>query len=235
MLTKLRGALVVLALACPATIVQADVVLTWNELMVKTLVQQGQSPFAQARWAAIVQLAVFEAINSITGEYEPYVAIPPAPGASLDAAAATAAYRVLKTYFPAAPGIDQAYTDALAAIPPGAPKTDGVAAGEAAAAAMIANRTGDGSAPLTMSPIGLPLAGVYQLTLPPGCAVTATGGAFYNWKDVKPFGVPDVVSFRPGPPPSLTSSEFTKDYNEVKRVGDVDSTERPLDRSDIAR
>ena len=47
--------------------------------------------------------------------------------------------------------------------------------------------------------------------------------------------MPDVVAFRPDPPPSLTSSEFTKDYNEVKRVGGVDSTERPQDRSDVAR
>ena len=231
MLTRFRAAFVVLALTCTATIVKADVVLTWNELMVKTLVTQGQNPFAQARLASIVQLAVFEAINSITGEYEPYVAIPPAPGASLDAAAATAAYRVLKTYFPAAPDIDQAYTDALAAIPAGAAKTDGVAAGEAAAAAMIANRTGDGSTPVTIAPLALPLAGVWQLTSPPGCAVTATGGALYNWKDVKPFGVPDVAAFRSVPPPLLTSSEFTKDYNEVKRVGDVDSTERTLDRA----
>jgi PAP2 superfamily len=235
MFTKLRSAFVVLALTCTATIARADVVLTWNELMVKTLIQQGQSPFAQARWAAIVQLAVFEAVNSITGEYEPYVAIPAAPGASLDAAAATAAYRVLKTYFPAAPGIDQAYTDALAAIPAGAAKTDGVAAGEAAAAAMIAKRAGDGSTPVTMSTLGLALPGVWQLTLAPGCAATATGGAFYNWKDVKPFGVPDVAAFRSVPPPSLTSSEFTKDYNEVKRVGDVDSTERSLELSNIAR
>jgi hypothetical protein len=233
MLTKLRAALVILALACPATIVEADVVLQWNELMVKTVVQQ--NPFAQARFAAIVQLAVFEAVNSITGEYEPYIGITPAPGASQDAAAATAAYRVLKTYFPAAPEIDQAYLDALAAIPAGTPKTNGVAAGEAAAAAMIANRVNDGSTPAAVSPLGLAVAGVWQLTLAPGCAATATGGALYHWKDVKPFGVPDVASFRPAPPPSLTSSEFTKDYNEVKRVGDVDSTERTLEQSNGAR
>lgn len=237
MKNRLRTAVAIVAAAlmsAPA-LARADTVREWNELMVKTLVQQGQNPFAQARFAAIVQLAVFEAVNSITGEYEPYVGIAPAPGASLDAAAATAAYRVLKTYFPAAPEIDQAYNDALAAIPAGAPKTNGMAAGEAAAAAMIANRTGDGSTPVTMSTVGLALPGVWQLTLPPGCAPTATGGAFYNWKDVTPFGVPDVASFRSGLPPSLTSSEFTKDYNEVKRVGDVDSTERPLDRSNIAR
>jgi hypothetical protein len=50
-----------------------DVVLRWNAIAVKTLIQQGQSPFSQARFAAIVQLAVFEAVNAITGDYEPYI------------------------------------------------------------------------------------------------------------------------------------------------------------------
>ena len=213
---------------------QADVVLTWNELAVRTL-PQSQNPFAQARFAAIVQLAVFEAVNAITGDYEPYIGIEAPIGASADAAAATAAYRVLKTYFPAAPGLDEAYTISLAEIPDGASKDDGIATGEAAAAAMIANRQDDRSSPLTVSPVGAPAPGVWQLTLPPGCAATATGGSFYNWQDVKPFGVPDVVAFRPDPPPSLTSTEFTKAYDEVTRVGSVDSSERPQDRSDVAR
>ena len=233
--TSLCAALVVLALLCPARLAKADVVLTWNEIAVRTLVQQGQNPFAQARLAAIVQLAVFEAVNAITGEYEPYIGVTALTGASPEAAAATAAYRVLKTYFPAAPNLVQAYAESLAAISDGASKTNGIAAGEAAAAAMIANRQNDGSAPATVSAVGAPAAGVWQITLPPGCAATATGGAFYQWQNVRPFGVPDVVGFRPDPPPSLTSTEFTKAYNEVKRVGSITSADRPQDRSDVAR
>lgn len=235
MVTTVRAAVVALALLTTATAARADVVLTWNALTVKTLVLQGQSPFAQARFAAIVQLAVFEAVNAITGDYEPYIGIVAPAGASAEAAAATAAYRVLKNYFPLAPEIDQAYADSLAAIPPGSPKTNGILTGEAAAAALISNRLNDGSSPPAVSPIGLPAPGVWQLTLPPGCAATATGGANYQWKDITPFGVPDVAAFRPTPPPALTSSEFTKDYNEVKQVGGVNSTERPQDRSNAAR
>src|SRR5262245_28785935 len=241
-MARLRAVLLSVALLLPATTAQADVVLKWNEIAVKTMIQGGQSPFGQARVAAIVQLAVFEAVNAITGDYEPYDRKPyvgigmTAPvGASLDAAAATAAYRVLKTYFAAAPDIDQAYVDSLAAIPNGLAKTSGIAVGEAAAAAMIKVRVGDGSSPPQTSPVGLPGPGVWQVTLPPGCAAGATGGANYQWQNVIPFGVPDVVAFRPDPPPSLTSSEFTKDYNEVKSVGSVNSTERPQDRSDVAR
>ena len=69
----------------------------------------------------------------------------------------------------------------------------------------------------------------------PRCPAGQAGGSFYQWQNVKPFGVPNVVAFRPDPPPSLTSSEFTKDYNEVKRVGSVNSLLRPQDRSDVAR
>ena len=234
-MTRLRAVLLAVALLAPATMAQADVILKWNELAVKTMIQQGQSPFGQARVAAIVQLAVFEAVNAITGEYEPYIGIPAPAGASVDAAAVTAAYKVLKALFPMAPDIDQAYTDSLAAIPNGLAKTSGIDVGNAAAAAMIANRTNDGSSPPLISPVGLPGPGVWQVTLPPGCAVGATGGANYQWQNVTPFGVPDVVAFRPSPPPSLTSSEYTKDYNEVKRVGAVNSTERPQDRSNVAR
>ena len=77
----------------------ADVVLDWNVTMMATLT--GQSPFASARFAAITQLAVFEAVNAITGEYRPYLGTISAPaGASAEAAAAAAAHGVLKAYFP---------------------------------------------------------------------------------------------------------------------------------------
>src|ERR1700688_3581584 len=80
-------------LVCSPVVARADVVLDWNAIAVSTLVSQGQSPFAQARFLAITQLAVFEAVNAITGDYKPYLGTVVAPvGASADAAAATAAY-----------------------------------------------------------------------------------------------------------------------------------------------
>src|SRR6476646_9743812 len=95
-------ALVVLTV-CSTTAAKADVVLDWNQIAVSTLVSQGQSPFAQARFMAITELAVFEAVNAITGEYQPYLGTVVAPaGASADAAAVTAAHDVLKNYFPLA-------------------------------------------------------------------------------------------------------------------------------------
>jgi hypothetical protein len=124
----------------------ADVVLDWNLTMMATLA--GQGPFASARFAAITQLAVFEAVNAITGEYRPYLGTISAPaGSSAEAAAAAAAHGVLRAYFPAkAAALDMALAASLAAIPDGPAKTDGIAIGEAAAAAMVALRADDGSA-----------------------------------------------------------------------------------------
>ncbi|HEV3214335.1 MAG TPA: vanadium-dependent haloperoxidase [Vicinamibacterales bacterium] len=228
-------------LVCSPIAARADVVLDWNAIAVSTLVGQGQSPFAQARFLSITQLAVFEAVNAITGDYKPYLGTVVAPaGASADAAAVAAAYQVLKNYFPLAPNLDPAYAASLAAIPDGSAKSGGIATGQAAAAQMIARRLGDGSTPPQFyMPTSID-PGVWQLT--PSCP--AAGGINFQWQNVTPFGVPSVpgshewiAQFAPGPPPALTSKRYARDYNEVKRVGNVSSdlTERPQDRADVAR
>jgi hypothetical protein len=192
------------------------------------------NPFAQARFMAITQLAVFEAVNAIEGGHESYLGtIAPAPEASAEAAAIAAAHRVLVTYFSSAANtavLDAERAASLAVIPDGPAKTAGIAVGEAAAQAMIAARANDGSAPVPnyVPPAGLP-AGEWQLT--PGCA----GGVLYQWSGVTPFGIPNTADFMPAPPPALSSNLYLKDLLEVQRVGAADSTERPADRADVAR
>jgi hypothetical protein len=241
-MTRLRTSVTLVALlVCSPIAARADVVLDWNAIAVSTLVIQGASPYAQSRFMAITQLAVFEAVNAITGDYTPYLGTVVAPaGASVDAAAVTAAYLVLKNYLPLAPNLDSAYAASLAAIPDGPAKSGGIATGQAAAAQMIALRVGDGSSPPQFS---LPTSadpGVWQLT--PSCP--AAGGVAFQWQNMRPFGVPSapgsqawIAQFAPGPPPALTSTRYAKDYNELKRVGSVtsDLTERPQDRADVAR
>lgn len=214
---------------------RADAVLDWNTIAVNTAVANKANPFAQGRFGAIVQLAVFEAVNSITGEYRPYLGTITAPsGASPDAAAVEAAYEVLSKYFGSGvnnpttqAGLDSALAKSLSAIPDGQSKTDGMATGHAAAQAMIALRTGDGSAPMTTAP-GPAVPGVWQLTK--GC----TAGIAYNWQFVTPFGIPGARDYLLGPPPSLTSEAYAKAYNEVMTVGEVDSGVRPQDRANVA-
>jgi len=203
---------------------------------VNTAVANGQNPFAQARYGAIVQLAVFEAVNSITHDYQPYLGtIAAARGASPEAAAVEAAYRVLSTYFAAsAATLDTARATSLAMIPDGQAKNDGIAVGDAAANAMITLRASDGSSPPQFKAPGPAVPGEWQAT--PSCPVVngVASGIAFQWQNVTPFGIPSANSFLLDPPPVLTSNQYAKAYNEVMTVGSVYSTERPPDRANVA-
>ena len=105
---------------------------------------------------------------------------------------------------------------------------------------MIALRAGDGSSPPQFAAPASIDPGVWQLT--PSCP--AAGGIAFQWQNIMPFGVPSapgsqawIAQFDPGPPPALTSERYTRDYDEVKRVGSASSdlAARPQDRADVAR
>ena len=215
---------------------RADVVSDWNTIAVNTAVANKANPFAQARYAAIVQLAVFEAVNSITHQYKPYLGtITAAPSASAEAAAIEAAYQVLSTYFPnSASTLLAARTNSLAQIPDDQAKNDGIATGDAAASAMIALRANDGSSPPQFKVPGPSVPGEWQAT--PSCPVVSgiASGIALQWQNVTPFGVPGASDFLLDPPPSLTSEEYAKAYNEVMTVGSQNSTARPPDRASVA-
>lgn len=215
---------------------KADVVLDWNAIAVDTAVANQQNPFAQARYAAIVQLAVFEAVNAITADYQPYLGtITAPPGASTEAAAVEAAYQVLIAYFPSSEStLYPAYVNSMAQIPDGQAKIDGIATGDSAAQAMIALRTNDGSSPPQFEVPGPPAPGEWQATA--SCPIqngVAVGIAF-QWQYVTPFGIPSASDFLLGPPPALTSTAYARAYNEVMRVGSSDSTKRSQDRANVA-
>jgi hypothetical protein len=147
MLTRIVVIALSLVLTAGSSGVRTDVVLDWNAIMATTVA--AQNPFAQTRLAAITQLAVFEAVNACTERYQPYLGTVTAPaGASAEAAATAAAHGILKHYFAgSAAALDTARGQSLAAIADGAAKMNGIAVGEAAAAALIAARLDDGAAP----------------------------------------------------------------------------------------
>src|SRR5262245_13154569 len=94
---------VVAVLLMSSAMARADVVLEWNAIMLNTMGGQIPllNPFVQARFAAITHTAVFEAVNTITGDYEPYLGtLTASRGVSAEAAAVAAAHGVLKNYFP---------------------------------------------------------------------------------------------------------------------------------------
>jgi hypothetical protein len=233
---RVLGLCMLMATLFGSAVAKADVVLDWNVIAVNTAVADGQNPFAQARYAAIVQLAVFESVNAITGEYHPYLGTIVAPrDASPEAAAIQAAYRVLRTYFSAsASTLDTERANSLASIADGQAKTNGIATGEAAALAMIALRANDGSSPPQFKIPGTPVPGEWQAT--PSCPIVngVAVGIAYQWQNITPFGISSVKEYLLEPPPVLTSHEYAKTYNEVMTVGGIDSTERPPDRANVA-
>ena len=212
-----------------AILARADAVTDWNAIMQATVATS--NAFVQARSAAIVQLAVFDAVNSITGKYRPYLAIISAPpGASSEAAAVAAAHRTLVTLYPAATAaLDVAEAVSSSAISDGQAKTEGVAVGEAAASAILALRANDGSGLVVpYTPGSDP--GDWQPT-PPAFAPALLPG----WGQVTTFGILNGAQFRSAPPPLLGSARYARDFNEVKLVGDVNSSARPQDRTNVAR
>ena len=212
---------------------QADEVLQWNEIAMATLDANRVNPFEAARVTAIVHTAVFEAVNAVTGRYEPYLWTVSSPrGASPDAAAVAAAHAVLVHYYPAsAAALDAHRASSLAAIDNGQAKTDGIAVGLNAAAATIAHRLNDGSTPPRFFLPSSAAPGEWQTT--PSCP--SAGGILLHWQDVAPFGIKTSSQFRSMPSPALTSLRYAKDFREVKAVGAAVSTARPDRLTTVAR
>lgn len=222
--TAILGLALFLAPACATA---ADVVTDWNEKALAAADQAKQLPFVMTRTMAMVHTAMFDAVNSIELRYAPYKfkeSVP--PGASSEAAADAAAHAVLLKLFPdQQAGLDAAYTASLAKIPQGSGKSAGIAVGEKIAAQMIALRASDGAdAPNTYKPPTTP--GLYTTTaLPIGT----------QWGSVTPWVMERASQFRPGPPPALTSPQWTKDYNEIMALGGKTSAQRTSEQTDIAR
>ena len=227
------GLLVAVTSATLVSSVPADVVTDWNAIM-QTTIANGNAHF-QSRAGAITQLAVFEAVNAILGDYEPYLGtIAASPGASPEAATIAAAHRVLIAIVPAsATALNGARATALAAIPDGPAKDAGIAVGEAAAAAMLQLRANDGFAQVQTVPYtpGTNL-GDWRPSPPAFASATFTGLGL-----VTPFGLEEAEQFRPPPPPAIQSGIYARDLEEVKLRGNLNAPAevRPQDRTDVAR
>lgn len=236
----------------PAYAAENDAVRVWNERAAITLVNgpaaatpgvQFTPPVAVIH-LAIVQGAVYDAVNAIKGGHDPYLAGLKAPtSASKGAAAATAAHHVLIGLVDQAPltatlttqiksaikaRLDTEYESSLAEISAGDAKAKGIEVGAAAAAAMLANRAGDGR-------FGAP-----------GFPVPASPGPG-QWRpnpvndpnawvrNVRPFTLPSSDYFQTsGPPLPLTSAQYTAEFNEVKALGRATGSTRTAAQTSLA-
>jgi hypothetical protein len=218
--------LVAVAMIGTAPSAFADVITDWNENAV-TFVTPRMAPPAAQRAVAMVQVAMFDAVNSIERRYRPYLfQLSVASTASKEAAAAAAAGVVLAGVVPqAAEQVKGTMASYLAALPDGEAKSEGIKLGEAVAARILETRSKDGSdAPDAYRPKTKP--GVY---VPTPLTVGST------WPNVMPFALKSPSQFRPEPPVALTGKPWAADYNEIKDLGAKNSTKRSARQTEDAR
>lgn len=207
-----------------ALICSADTIADWD-----TKATAVASPAALGqRELAIVDIAMFDAVNSIDRRYRPYlVQLPAGATVSAEAAAASAAATALAALHPqSAADFKTALAEYLSALPA---SPDAVHAGEELGAAVgrkvLESRANDGATdPDAYRPKTRP--GVY---IPTATVVAAT------WPTVKPFALAAPSQFRPGPPVALASKEWATDYNEIKDYGSRTSSKRTLEQTETAK
>ena len=229
-----------------------DAVTVWNAnagvAATAACVAPLNNPLHESRIYAMMHVAVHDALNAIDRRSRPYAFKAEAePGASRDAAVAAAARDVLVSLIAQLPlelhsqacidagvaSVEAAYAEALAAIPDNQAKAQGLAVGQAAAAAILALRANDGAVgpflnfacPQETQP------GEYQCT--PGTPFIA----FEGWEHVVPFVLEHSSQYRPGPPYGVEKKKYTEDFNEVKAFGGDDiitPSARTPDQTEIA-
>ena len=204
------------ALALPAG---ADVVTDWDKTACDAVAAAKLGTPVAVRAIAVAQAAAWEAVKEMAGHKE-------AAGASVDAAVAAANRATLAALLPTQKDlIEAAYRQTTGNIPDGDAKRAGIEAGERAAADLLARRGGDGfDKPEAYRPVAQP--GVYVPTTIP---------AVPQWPSRKPWNLTSASQFRPGPPPSLDSAVWARDYNEIKALGARTGSTRSQEQTDIAR
>lgn len=236
----------------PAYAGENDAVDVWNQRAITTLTSGPAAATPGVQFTppvafihlAIVQGAVYDAVNAIKGGHDPYLDGLQAPtSASKGAAASTAAHHVLISLVDQAPltatltadvksaikaRLDAEYASSLAEIPAGDAKTKGIKVGAEAAAAMLANRAGDGrfGAP------GFPV----PATPGPGEWRPSPVNDPNAWvRNVRPFTLPRPEYFHTsGPPLPLTSGQYTAEFNEVKALGRATGSTRTAAQTSLA-
>ncbi len=216
-------------LAC-GTIHAGTVVTDWNTFASAAIVANGaKSPPASTVYFAYTSIAVYDAVNAITGQYQPFYYRFAAPAnASASAAAAAAAHRVLVNYFPSQQtALDSQYSTSLAGVADGGDQAADVAVGEAAAAALISARLGDGvEANITYTPGSGPGA---WIPTPPGFLPPLV-----PWiGQMRPFTLKAADDFLPDGPAALSSEDWKRDYNLTRTYGGTTSTIRSAAETEI--
>ena len=211
----------------------SNVVTEWNQQAVSLALTTtpALAPIRQFRVMAIVQVAVHDAVNGITGKYETYATSSRLKNASPEAAAIAAAYHALRNIFTTESQLiqlDAFYAASLATH--GILETDpALEIGRTAALNILALRANDNSAQAQFAydapGVGAP--GVWE-------RLNNAPASLPGWGNVTPFVLRSGSQFRPDAPLALDSEQYAQDYNEIKQIGVLNSTVRTAEQTQIA-
>src|SRR5213082_3230472 len=193
-----------------------NAVIEWNRTLLVIVRTPGGQPATvhSTRNFAILHAAIYDAVNNIEPKFSPYlVRLPDVPrSASKIAAADKAPHDVLVSLYPAfQASLDTELEQDRALLPDNERKAQGIVVGHAVAGQLLAARSADGANVTPPPYVPRTQPGDYQLT-PPNFAPAD----FTQWPQVTPFALERADEFRPGPPPELTSDEYTSVFDEVK-------------------
>ena len=192
----------------------------------------------------ILHAAIHDAVNGIEGRYQPYTVALSSPGASLDAAVASAARHVMLDLTPnQRPRIEQEFAAALAHVSAGPARDQGVLLGQQAARANLDRRAGDGIVPSPWPPPHGPITepvyvptgkpGDYAFTPPFDAPPPGPIALFPGWGRLTPFVI-DLERHRLKGPDPLRSRRYARDLNFLKAYGSLRDSSRTPDQSDTA-
>jgi hypothetical protein len=214
---------------------RADVITEWNAEADSIAVAKRIPPAMHSRGQAILHVAMFEAVNAIERRYSPYrLTLTAERSTSKEAAAAAAAHSVLVTLYPdQKKRLDSFLEFSLGGgerheynpVPTGATRAKGLELGQQAAAGILALREND----------GIRDGESYRPVTSPGVYVATSIPVFSTIGGLRPWSMTSGSQFRPAPPPALNSQTWTRDLNEIRELGALNSTKRTAEQTDIGR
>src|SRR5947209_6911482 len=229
------SSLIACALACSA---RADEATDWNQILLNAARVAKTSPLVIVRTAAITEASVFDAVNGIDRRFTPIHVQERGPRrACVRAAAIQAAYASLLKIYPDQKSVfDQKRAASLAALRNHCRHETrsiwaGIEWGQKVADAIWAWRTTDGFSN-TQSPFeGGSGIGEWRPTLP-----ALLPGALPQIGSMETWAIQSHDQSRPvAGPPALHTTEYARDFNEVKTMGSCSSSSRSADQTRAAQ
>ncbi len=229
--------------AAPGSTANSNPVIHWNRIA-NEIFPVDVGPILDARAMAILHAAIHDAVNGIEARYDPYTVALSSPGASLDAAVASAAHDVMLAQTPnQQPRIAQEYAAALASVPDGPAKDQGVLLGQQAARANLDRRAGDDIVPSPWPPQQGPITepvyvptgtpGDYDFTPPFDAPPLGPVALFPGWGRLTPFVINRAHHRLKGPDP-LRSKRYANDVHFVEAYGRLHDSARTPDQTETA-